>query len=562
YKRKRGFNVLFPFAFHWTGTTITGISDRIRRGDQKTIEILEKMDGVPRNEIERFKDPVYLAKYYTEKNRAALRDYGLAVDWRREFHTTSLNPGFSTFVRWQYLKLKERGYITKGAHPVVWCPRDKSSTGDHDRLSGEGVFPEKFYLVKFRLGDTYLVAATFRPETIFGVTNVWINPSVTYAEAFVDGEKWIVSIETLEKLADQTRNVSKIREFEGREIVGRKVEAVFTGVTVPVLPASFVDPSLGTGVVYSVPAHAPYDYMALEDLKKNEEVLREYRLNPDEVRSIKNISMISTEKYGSNPCERLVKELNIRSQSDPKLEEATSLVYKEEFHKGVTLENCGRFSNLPVQKAKELVVEEMRKTGAGDEFLELPSPVVCRCGTRCHVKILGDQFLLRYSWPEWKNKALEALNRMTINPKEVKENFIYFINWYDDWAFTRTSGLGTPVPWLPDQIVETLSDSTVYMAYYIVSKYVNEGMLNPENLTEEFYDYVLLGVGVPEEVARKTGVPPEFLRRLREEFDYWYPVDLRNSGKDLVANHLTFYIFHHVAIFPEEKWPKQISVNG
>lgn len=562
YKRKRGFNVLFPFAFHWTGTTITGISDRIRRGDQKTIEILEKMDGVPREEIERFKDPVYLARYYTEKNRAALRDYGLAVDWRREFHTTSLNPGFSTFVRWQYLKLKEKGYITKGAHPVVWCPRDKSSTGDHDRLSGEGVFPEKFYLVKFRLGNTYLVAATFRPETIFGVTNVWINPDATYAEAFVDDEKWIVSIETLEKLADQTRNVSKIREFKGREIVGRNAEVVFTGMTVPVLPASFVDPSLGTGVVYSVPAHAPYDYMALEDLKKNEEVLREYGLNPDEVRSIKNISMITTEKYGSNPCEKLVKELNIRSQSDPKLEEATSLVYKEEFHKGVTLENCGRFSNLPVQKAKELVVEEMKKTGAGDEFLELPSPVVCRCGTRCHVKILGDQFLLKYSWPEWKNKALEALNKMIINPKEVKENFIYFINWYDDWAFTRTSGLGTPVPWLPDQIVETLSDSTVYMAYYIVSKYVNEGLLNPENLTEEFYDYVLLGVGVPEEVARKTGVPTEFLRRLREEFDYWYPVDLRNSGKDLVANHLTFYIFHHVAIFPEEKWPRQISVNG
>lgn len=460
------------------------------------------------------------------------------------------------------MKLKEKGYITKGVHPVVWCPRDKSSTGDHDRLSGEGVFPEKFYLVKFRIEDTYLVAATFRPETIFGVTNVWINPDTTYAEAFVNGEKWIVSVEALEKLADQTRSVSKIREFKGRDLVGRKAEAVFTGMTVPVLPASFVDPSLGTGVVYSVPAHAPYDYMALEDLKKNEEMLREYGLNPDEIRSIRNISMITTEKYGSTPCEKLVKELNIRSQSDLKLEEATSLVYKEEFHKGITLGNCGEFSNLPVQKAKELVVEEMKKTGAGDEFLELPSPVVCRCGTRCHVKILGDQYLLRYAWPEWKNKALEALNKMTINPKEVKENFIYFINWYDDWAFTRTSGLGTPVPWLPDQIVETLSDSTVYMAYYIISKYVNEGVLKPENLTEGFYDYVLLGIGVPEEVERKTGVSSEFLRRLREEFDYWYPVDLRNSGKDLVANHLTFYIFHHVAIFPEDKWPRQISVNG
>lgn len=562
YKRKRDFNVFFPFAFHWTGTTITGISDRIRRGDERTIEILEKMDGVPREEIERFKDPVYLAKYYTEKNRAALKDYGLAVDWRREFHTTSLNPGFSTFVRWQYLKLKEKGYITKGVHPVVWCPRDKSSTGDHDRLSGEGVFPEEFYLVKFRLGDSYLVAATFRPETVFGVTNIWVNPDVAYVEALVDGEKWIVSVETLEKLVDQTRNVSKIRELKGRELVGKKAEAVFTGVTIPVLPASFVDSSLGTGVVYSVPAHAPYDYMALEDLKKSENILREYNLNPDEIRSIKPVSMITTEKYGSNPSEKLARELNIKSQSDPKLEEATSLVYREEFHKGVTLSNCGRFSGLPVQKAKELVIEEMRKTGAGDEFLELPLPVVCRCGARCHVKILSDQYLLRYSWLEWKTKALKALGKMNIYPKEVRENFTYFINWYDDWAFTRTSGLGTPVPWLPGHIVETLSDSTVYMAYYIISKYVNNGMLKPENLTEEFYDYVLLGIGLPEEVGKKTRVSEGFLKRLRYEFDYWYPVDLRNSGKDLVANHLTFYVFHHVAIFPEDKWPRQISVNG
>ncbi|MEM3713129.1 MAG: leucine--tRNA ligase [Thermoproteota archaeon] len=562
YKRKRGFNVLFPFAFHWTGTTIAGISDRIRRGDQRTIEILEKMDGVPKEEIELFKDPIYLARYYTEKNRAALKDYGLAIDWRREFHTTSLNPGFSTFVKWQYLKLLENGYITRGVHPVVWCPRDKSPTGDHDRLSGEGVFPEKFYLVKFRLNDSHLVAATFRPETVFGVTNVWVNPEATYAEAYVDDEKWIVSLEALEKLADQLRSIKKIRDLKGRELVGKRVTAVFTGVSVPVLPASFVDPNIGTGVVYSVPAHAPYDYVALEDLKRNENLLKEYALDPEEIRSIKPISMIKTEKYGSNPSERIVRELGIRDQSDPKLEEATSLVYKEEFHKGVTLNNCDRFSNLPVQRAKELVIEEMKKNGAGDEMLELPSPVICRCGTRCRVKILSDQYLLAYSSPDWKARALKALEKMKIYPEEARENFIYFINWYMDWAFTRTSGLGTPVPWLPDQMIETLSDSTVYMAYYIVSKYVNNGMLKPENLTEEFYDYILLGKGVPEEVEKKTGVSSELLRKIKYEFDYWYPVDLRISGKDLIANHLTFYIFHHVAIFPEEKWPRQIAVNG
>lgn len=43
-----------------------------------------------------------------------------------------------------------------------------------------------------------------------------------------------------------------------------------------------------------------------------------------------------------------------------------------------------------------------------------------------------------------------------------------------------------------------------------------------------------------------------------------YPVDLRVSGKDLIQNHLTFYIYNHCAIWPkeEDKWPKGIRANG
>jgi leucyl-tRNA synthetase len=39
-------------------------------------------------------------------------------------------------------------------------------------------------------------------------------------------------------------------------------------------------------------------------------------------------------------------------------------------------------------------------------------------------------------------------------------------------------------------------------------------------------------------------------------------VDIRTSGKDLVANHLLFFLYHHVAVFPERLWPKAIAVNG
>ncbi len=55
---------------------------------------------------------------------------------------------------------------------------------------------------------------------------------------------------------------------------------------------------------------------------------------------------------------------------------------------------------------------------------------------------------------------------------------------------------------------------------------------------------------------------PQLLEELRRDFLYWYPVDLRNSAKELIPNHLMFFVFHHVAFFPKSLWPKGISANG
>lgn len=48
------------------------------------------------------------------------------------------------------------------------------------------------------------------------------------------------------------------------------------------------------------------------------------------------------------------------------------------------------------------------------------------------------------------------------------------------------------------------------------------------------------------------------VQKLREEFKYWYPLDLRVSGKDLIFNHLTFCLYCHAAIWPKQKdmWPR------
>ncbi len=216
--------------------------------------------------MDRFVDPEYLASYYTRVSREAVKATGFSIDWRREFRT--VDPAFKKFIEWQYLRLRELGYVVQGTHPVVWCKHDESPTGDHDRMEGEGVSPEEFNLIKFKLGEKWLVAGTLRPETIFGATNVWLRPDGAYCEAEVDGETWIISSSAANRLAEQQHKVKVVKEFKGSDLIGATVVAPMTGASLPVLPATFVDTELVTGVVYSVPAHAPYDYMGLVDLQE------------------------------------------------------------------------------------------------------------------------------------------------------------------------------------------------------------------------------------------------------------------------------------------------------
>jgi leucyl-tRNA synthetase len=561
YKRMRGYNVLYPWAWHWTGEPITGMVKRIIAKDSVMLHVILNIDKVPPEEVQKFTDPVYVAQYYTQRGKHDLKRLGLSIDWRREFTTTSYNIGFNKFVEWQFRKLRSMNYITIASHPVVWCPRDQSPTGDHDRLAGEGVSPEKYYLMKFKMNDTYLVAATFRPETIFGVTNIWINPNATYAVCKVNNEQWIVSKETIQKLTEQNRSVVLIKEIKGEELIGKTVMEPINNRKIYILPASFVDPWIGTGVVYSVPAHAPYDWLALRDLKNKKELLKN-NLDPNIIDQIAPISIIRIEGFGEYPAIEIVDKMNVSDQMDPKAEEATRIIYKEEFHKGMMKENCGKYANLLVKDAKERVVNDLYSQHIIDYLYDLTEPVICRCGTRCIVKILNDQWFLKYSDAGWKSKARECVMSMNVYPEDARNWLLNTIDWLEDKACARRSGLGTPLPWAKEWIIEPLSDSTIYMVFYMISKYINEGVLDPNKLNDTFFDYVVLGKGNVEQVSKETGIDTNLIERIRKDILYWYPVDMRVSGKDLLSNHLAFFIFHHVALFEKNMWPRGIAANG
>ncbi|MEM5832409.1 MAG: leucine--tRNA ligase, partial [Candidatus Aenigmatarchaeota archaeon] len=414
----------------------------------------------------------------------------------------------------------------------------------------------EFYIIKFKLESGEIIpCATLRPETIYGVTNIWVKDGGTYVKAKVDNEIWILSASALIKLKEQLKDVEKIEEVKVNDLIGKVVENPITKEKVPILPAKFVDLEIGTGIVMSVPAHAPYDYIGLEDLKKEKDSFIKKI-----VEEIKIKVIIKSPDYKEIPAKEACEKFGVKNQEEKeKLDLATEEVYKKEFHKGVMI--VDDFKNTPVSMAKEKVVEKLNRINSLSSIWEPSGEVICRCKTRCYVKILENQWFLKYSDEEWKNRVRKAFSKIKIYPEEVREQFINTVDWLENKACARKTGLGTKLPWDKEWIVETLSDSTIYMALYTIYHLIKN--LDAEKIKDSFFDYIFLGKGNLEDVAKENGVDEELLKKAREEFEYFYPVDLRGSGKDLIQNHLTFYVFHHTAIWENEKyWPRIIAVNG
>lgn len=572
YFRLRGRNVLWPIAWHITGTPILAISKRIENGEESIIK--DHISYVSLHDPERaeeivkgFTDPNKVATYYASVISNDLKELGCSIDWRRQF--TTGEPIYNQFIRWQYHHLNSLGYLKKGEHPVFFCPSCNNPVTTDDVKSGDELEMSiaEFVLIKEKLGDAYLVAATLRPETIFGVTNVWVNPDATYVEANVDDERWIISKPCAEKLANQRFKVEVIREFKGSELVGKKALIPLIDKEVLILPASFVDADVATGVVNSVPAHAPFDFIMLEELKKDRETLEKFNLPAREIESITPITLITLKGFAECPAKEICEKLGIASiEERKKLEKATQELYGKEFYLGTLNERCMEFAGKKVRDAKIEVTKKLREMNAAERMFENATKdkqgnevrdIFCRCGARVVVKLLKDQWFLNYADAGWKERAREMLASMRIIPETYRKQFLHTIDWLHEWACARTRGLGTRLPYDERWIIESLSDSTIYMAFYTIVHLIRKYDLKPEQLTVDFFDYVFLGKGD----KSKINVEESMLERMREEFLYWYPLDERRTGIAHVSNHLTFFIFHHAAIFPRELWPKSISLN-
>lgn len=483
-------------------------------------------------------------------------------------------------------RLHQQGKIKFGLRYTIYSPKDGQPCMDHDRQSGEAVNPQEYTAVKMKVlewgpgvqGDllqaiggktVYMVAATLRPETMYGQTNCFVGPNLTYGiyEAS-DTELFLVTDRSARNMSfqgifDRPRGVyEKLVDVKGSELIGTKV-APPNGVAkeVYVLPMDGVLATKGTGVVTSVPSDSPDDYRTLMDLRKKPE---HYGIKP-EWAAIDPIPVLSTPKYGDMAAETLCNELKIQSQKDVKqLAEAKDLAYKEGFYNGTMV--IGDFKGEPVAEAKPKVRQQLIDAGLAVAYAEPESEVISRSADVCVVALV-DQWYLDYGEEEWKAIAKRLLASMNTYLPETRNGFEAVLDWLNQWACARSYGLGSKLPWDPQFLVESLSDSTIYMSYYTICHLLHQDMfgtkpgplgITPDQMTDEIWDYVL-GSG---EFPKDSTIDQEKAAQLKYHFNYFYPMDVRSSGKDLIPNHLTFCIYIHAALFPEKHWPRAIRTNG
>ncbi|WP_231186285.1 leucine--tRNA ligase [Haladaptatus sp. DYF46] len=570
YRRLQGDNVLFPIAWHVTGTPIVGAVERLKNREPQQMSVLQDTYNVSDEDLAGMETPMGFARHFIEDSyKKNMQSLGLSIDWRREFTTN--DERYSKFITWQYETLKDRGLLEKGLHPVKYCTNEGNPVTTHDLLEGEEAEFQEYTLVKFgwRAGenDVTVPMATLRPETVHGVTNAYIDPDAEYVEADVDGERWFVSESAAEKLELQAHDVEVRDRFTGERLVGEHVTNPITGDDVLVLPANFVDAENATGVVMSVPAHSPDDWVALREAKEDGARMEEYGIDLAEVAAIEPKAIIDVEGYGEFPAKDAVEEHGIEDSSDPALEDATQEVYNREFHSGKLREMYGDYAGEIVEDVRDDLKAEFQQQGSFGTMHEFSEEVVCRCGGAVEVAE-QDTWFLCYNDEEWKAKAHEAVAELDAIPENTREQYDHTVDWLNEWPCIRNYGLGTRLPWDDDFVIEPLSDSTIYMAYYTIAHRISD--VPVEEMDKEFFDTLFYGSEAQrasedangDAVSEAVKEPNETALSLREEWDYWYPVDYRCSGNDLVSNHLTFFLFHHAELFEPANWPQGISVMG
>lgn len=202
---------------------------------------------------------------------------GRWVDFKGAYKT--MDKDYMESVWWAFKQLYEKGKIYEGERVLMYdtqwaTPLSKAEVtmdaGAYQMVTDPSVY------VKFKLSDkdAYLLAWTTTPWTLPGNTAVAVNEAVEYSEVELDGERFILATELLDKvLTDEKHAVldyTVVHTYKGSELVGKTYEPLFENRgenAHTVWAAEYVTTDSGTGIVHLAPAYGEEDFILAQEKK-------------------------------------------------------------------------------------------------------------------------------------------------------------------------------------------------------------------------------------------------------------------------------------------------------
>ena len=239
-------------------------------------QIEKEIGSKSKQDIEKFgvkkfieKCKKFATRYIDVMNKEFL-NLGAWFDFSNPYLT--LEPKYIETIWDTFKEAEKKKLLYLGKYSVHVCPRCATAVAyneiEYSEQQDLSVFV-KFPLKEKGMENTFLIIWTTTPWTLPANTGVMVNPEFKYSELIVNGEKWIIAKELVQKIMSQLgHSYKEKREFLGKDMkdwkyenpLAKNLKLKLKNSYRVVLSSRYVNLEEGTGLVHCAPGHGREDW--------------------------------------------------------------------------------------------------------------------------------------------------------------------------------------------------------------------------------------------------------------------------------------------------------------
>ena len=341
------------------------------------------------------------ASNFLDIQRREFKRLGVMGEWDNPYLTMSFD--YEATIAREFGRFVGKGSVYRGKKPVYWCASCETALAEAEVEYEDHTSPS--ITVKFAaLSDfgkafpalqgknVFVLIWTTTPWTIPANLAIAFHPDSTYVAAEVNGEVWILAealLETVMSQAGKTR-YQILEKFAGKAVEGLKCRHPLYERESILILADYITLDTGTGCVHTAPGHGQEDY----------ESGLQYNIP----------------------------------------------IYSPVDDRGCFTADVQFFSGKFVFDANEAVIKKLAEVGAlihSASYIH-PYPNCWRCKNPIIFRAT-EQWFISMEKNELRQKALEAIDRVTWIPRWGRDRISGMIQNRPDWCISRQRAWGVPI---------------------------------------------------------------------------------------------------------------------